>query len=91
MGPALIEGVERTNAIVVRGQEQGQGQGVEVPPRQDPYAIEVDQGRNYYAYGEFGYMAYHYRNRERVMEGRIKEIYDHINNLKGMECQDQKR
>ena len=31
--PAPMERVERTNAVVVRGQEQGQGQGVEVPPR----------------------------------------------------------
>jgi len=28
-GPALMEGVERTNAVVVRGSEQGAG----VPPR----------------------------------------------------------
>jgi len=30
-GPALMEEVERTNAVVVRGQEPGQGVGV--PPR----------------------------------------------------------
>jgi len=32
-GPALMEGIERMNAVVVRGQEQEQGQGVGVPPR----------------------------------------------------------
>jgi len=37
-GPALMEGVERTNIVVVRGQKQGVG----VPPRWDPYVIEVD-------------------------------------------------
>ena len=89
-GPALMEGVKRTNAVVVRG--QGQGQGVEAPPRKDPYAMEVDRRRNCYACGEFRHMAHHCRNRERgrVMEGRrveygggrIEEINEHLNNLK---------
>jgi len=57
-GPAPMEGVERTNAVVVRGQ----GQGVGVPPRRDPYAMEVDRGRNCYACGGFGHMAHHCRN-----------------------------
>ena len=47
MGPAPMERVERMNAVVVREQEQGQG--VEAPPRWNPYAMEVDKGRNYYA------------------------------------------
>jgi len=34
MGPAPMEGIERTNAVVVRGM----GQGAEIPPRWDPYA-----------------------------------------------------
>jgi len=90
-GPAPIEGVERTNMVVVRGQ----GQSVEVPPRRDPYAMEVDRGRNCYACGGFGHMACHCRNRRRgrLIEGRrmeygggrIKEIYDNMNNLKGGE------
>jgi len=42
IGPAPMEGVERTNAVVVRGVGQGQGQGMGVPPRQDSYAMEVD-------------------------------------------------
>jgi len=33
-----MEGVERTNAVVVR--EQGQGMGI--PPRRNSYAMEVD-------------------------------------------------
>ena len=44
MGPAPMEGVERTNAVVVRGQGQGMG----IPPRWDPFAMEVDHGRNCY-------------------------------------------
>jgi len=56
-GPALIEGVERTNAVVVRGQEQGMG-----APRKDPYAMEVDRRRNCYACRGFGHMACHCRN-----------------------------
>ena len=70
-GPALMEGVERTNVVVVRGQ----GQGMRVPQRRDPYVMEIDRGRNYYAYGGFGHITRHCRNRERgrVMEGRRVE------------------
>ena len=57
-GPAPIEGVEKTNTVMVRGQEQEVG----APPRRDPYAIEVNRGRNCYAYKGFGHMACHYRN-----------------------------
>ena len=66
-----------------------------VPPRQDPYAMEVNRERNCYACGGFGHMARHCRNRrrERTMErrrveyggGRIEEINEHSNNLKGVE------
>jgi len=67
-----MEGIERTNVVVVKG--QGVGQNMGVPPRQDPYAIEVDRRRNCYACGGFGHMAHHCRNRERgrPMEGRRK-------------------
>ena len=90
-GPAPMEEIERTNAVVVRG--QGQGQSAGVPPRRDPYAMEVDRGRNCFACGGFGHMARHCRNRGRgrPMEGRrveysggrIEEILDNTNNLKG--------
>ena len=91
MGPAPMEGIERTNAVVVRGGGQGAG----VPPRRNPFAMEVDRGRNCYACGGFGHMARHCRNRGRgrPMEGRrmeyrggrIEEIFDNANNLKGGE------
>ena len=88
-GPAPMEGVERTNAVVVRGQ----GQGVGIPPRRDPFAMEIDRGRNCYACGGFGHMARNCRNRGmrgRVAEnrrveyggGRIEEIENCSNNLK---------
>jgi len=51
-GPALMEGVERTNMVVVRGQGQGIG-----APKRDPYAMDVDRGRNCYICGEFGHIA----------------------------------
>ena len=54
------------------------------PPRLDPFAMEVDRGRNCYACGGFGHMARNCRNRGRVMrraeigggrfEGNIKQI-----------------
>ena len=88
-GPAPMEGIERTNAVVIRGQEQSAG----VSPRRDPYAMEVDRGRNCFACGGFGHMARHCRNRGRggrVAEnrrveyggGRIEEISNIENNLK---------
>jgi len=91
MGPALMEGIERTNAVVIRG--QGQGQSAGAPPRRDPYAMEVDRGRNCYACRGFGHMARHCRNRGqrgRVVDnrrveygrGRIEEILNYENNLK---------
>ena len=90
-GPAPMEGIERTNAVIVRGTGQGAG----APPRRDLFAMEVDQGRNCYAYGGFGHMAHHCRNRGRGrpmdgrrMEyggGRIEEIFDQRDNLKRVE------
>jgi len=89
-----MKGVERTNAVVVRG--QGAGQSIGIPLRWDPYAMEIDRGRNCYACGGFGHMARNCRNRGqrgRVMEnrrveyrgGRIEEIMNIMNNLKGDE------
>ena len=63
-----MEGIERTNVVVMREL----GQSARIPPRWDPYAMEVDWGRNYYACGGFGHMACYCKNRERrrLMEGR---------------------
>ena len=52
IGPTPIEGVKRTNVVVVRGQ----GQGMEAP-RRDPYIIDVDRGRNCYICRGFEHMA----------------------------------
>ena len=94
-GPALMEGIERINAVVVRSQGLGTGQNAGVPPRRDPYAMEMDRKRNCFACGGFGHMARHCRNRgrgrpmeERRVEyrgGRIEEIFDQRDNLKGVE------
>ena len=88
--PALMEGVERTNAVVVRGA----GQGTRVPPRRDPFAMEVDRGQNCYTCGGFGHMAHNCRNRGRVMrrveigggrfEGNIKQI-GHLKEVDNLE------
>ena len=92
-GPAPMEGIERTNAVVIRG--QGQGQSTGVPLRRDPFAMEVDRGRNCYACGGFRHMARNcrHRGRGRPMDGRrveygggrIEEIFDQRDNLKGAE------
>jgi len=86
-----MEGVERTNAVVLRG--SGVEQSMVAPPRQDPFAMEVDRGRNCYTCGEFGHMACNCRNRGqrgRMAENRrveyrgdrIEEITNNVNNLK---------
>ena len=70
--PAPMEGVERMNVMVVR--ESGQEMGA--PLKRDPYAMEVDHGRNCYACRGFGHMAHHCRNRgqrRRVKQGRRVE------------------
>ena len=82
-----MQGVEQTNAVMVRGPGQGMG----TPSRRDPYTMEVDKGRNCYACGRFGHLAYHCRNQGgRVVEGRRMEynggregLFEHKNNLKG--------
>ena len=79
-----MEGVERTNAVMVRGPEQG----AVAPSRRDLYAMEVDWGRNCYACRGFGHIARHCRNRGRVAEGRRMEFegnYKYSNTLKGEE------
>ena len=94
-GPAPMEGIERTNAVVVRG--QGQGQNAGIPPRRDPFAMEIDRGRNCYACGGFGHMARNCRNRGRVMrrveigggrfEGNIEQI-GHLKEVENLEALD---
>jgi len=75
-----MKGVERTNAVVVRRSRAGVGQNMGVPPRWDPYAMEVDHRRNCYACRGFGHMAHNCRNRGQ--RGRIEEIMNITNNLK---------
>jgi len=38
IGPALMEEVERTNTVMMRGL----GQGKETPPRKDLYTMDID-------------------------------------------------
>ena len=65
-----MEGVEWTNAAVVRGPEQGMG-----APRRNPYVMEIDKRKKCYACRGFGHMAHYCKNwgRGRAMEGRRVE------------------
>jgi len=76
-GSALIKGVERINAVIVRHQQQG----TVFPPR-NSYTMDVDRrmNRNCYAYGGFGHIAKNYRNRRVEMNKRM-EIEQDNNNL----------
>ena len=68
-GLAPMEGVERTNVMMARPQQQG----AVFPPR-NPYAMDVDrrENRNCYACGRFGHLARNYRNRGIGMNRRMK-------------------
>ena len=91
MGPAPMKGIERTNAVVVRELGVGGGQKLGVPPRWNPFAMEVDWGRNCYACGGFGHMACNCRNRGRIMRrveigrGKFKGNIEQIRHLKEVE------
>ena len=92
-GPTPIEGIEKMNAVVVRGSGQGTG----VLPRWDPFAMEVNRGRNCYACGGFGHMACKCRSRGRVIrrveigggrfKGNIKQI-EHLKEVENLEALD---
>jgi len=96
-GPAPMEGIERTNVVVVRGLGVDREQNIGAPPRQDPFAMEVDQSRNCYACGGFGHMAHNCRNRGRVVrrveigggrfEGNIEQI-GHLKEVENLEALD---
>jgi len=89
IGPAPMEGVERTNAVVV------QRSGIGALPRRDSYAMKIDWERNCYTYGvlDIWPIIAGIEKRGRMMEGRrveygggrIEKINKHSNNLKGVE------
>jgi len=59
--PALVEGIERTNVVLVRNPLQGQGEkggGI----KRDLYTIDMGRGRNCYSCGEFGHLVRNCRN-----------------------------
>ena len=74
------------------GNDKRTGIGHGAPPRRDPYAMEVDKGRNCYTCRGFGHMAHHCRNRRRgrvadrrrlkYRERNIKGNCEYLNNLK---------
>jgi len=55
--PTLIEGVERTNTVIVNLNQQ-----IGFAPRQDLYTMDVDRERNCYSCEEFGDIARNYKN-----------------------------
>ena len=79
-GPAPIEGVEKTNAAMVRPQQQGAG-----PPQRNLYAMDVDrrENRNCYICGGFEHLARNYRNRGTGMNRRMEVDQDTNSNLNG--------
>jgi len=82
-----MEGVKRTNTVVVRNPLQAQerrGGGI----RRDPYIIYMDKGRNCYSCGGFGHLAWNCRRQGIVGQGRrigYKNNQNTMNNLNGEE------
>ena len=77
------------NTMITRFQQAGTGF-----PIRNPYAINIDSGRNCYVYRGFGHIVQHCRNkrqRRRVAEGRRleygerEENNDYFDNLKEVE------
>jgi len=75
-----MEGVERTNVVIARSQQQG----AVFPPR-NPYAMDVDrrENRSYYTCRGFGHLARNCRNRRIGMNRRMEVDQDSNNNLNG--------
>jgi len=78
MGPAPMEGVERTNVAMTRPHQQGAGF-----PQRNLYAMDVDkrENRNYYACGRFGHLARNCKNRGIGINRRMEVDQDTNNNL----------
>ena len=77
IGPAPMEGVERTNTAVVTPQQRT---GF---PQRNPYAMDVDRRKNrmYFACGGFGHMARFCRNKG--MANKRMEVDQNNSNLNG--------
>ena len=71
-----MEGVKRTNAVMVRPQPQGAGFS-----QRNPYTIDMNkENRNCYIYGGFGHMARNCKNRMELNR-RIDQVENTSNNL----------
>jgi len=81
--PTLIEGIERTNAVVVRNllQEQEGRRGV---IRRNPYVIEVNRKRSCYSYGGFGYSVRNCRNQRIIGQEKIIKYRNNENTLNSL-------
>ena len=69
IGPTLIEGVERTNKIMVHPNQWA----VFVP--HNLYMMNMDRGRNCYSCGGFGYLAQNF-GRQIIDQRRSQENED---------------
>jgi len=78
-GSTLMEGMERTNAVMARPQQQEVGFS-----QRNPYVMDVDrrENRNYYICGRFGHLARNCRNRGIGMNRKM-EVDQDANNLNG--------
>ena len=68
-----MEEVERMEAVMVHLQQRAEF------TQRNPYAMNVDRGRNYYACGGFRHVVRHCRNRRVGMNRRMEQVEDNSN------------
>ena len=78
-----MEGVKRTNTVVVKNFLQGQG-GKRERMRRNSYAIEMDKRRNCYNCERFGYLAWNCKNQRIVGQRRRIKYEDNLNSINNL-------
>jgi len=65
--------IERTEVVMVHLQQRAEF------AQRNPYAIDVDRGKNCYVCGGFGHLARHCRNRRMEMNRRMEQVENNNN------------
>lgn len=78
-----MEGVERTNTVVVRNPLQEQEEREE-KMRRDLYVIDVNRERNYYNCRRFGHLVQNCKNQKIIDQERRIEYRNNLNTLNNL-------
>ena len=78
-----MEGIERTNTVVVRNPLQEQEEREE-KMRRDLYVIDVNRERNYYNCRRFGHLVQNCKNQKIIGQERRIEYRNNLNTLNNL-------